>query len=296
MKTITVKSPAKLNLCLYVNYKRDDGFHDISSIMIPVSIYDIIDFTLTKSPKIEVNCTSSSIPQGKENLAYKAAEILQKNYNIPGGVNITIYKEIPAGAGLGGGSSDAAITLKILNRLWNINLPLSKLMEEGKKIGADIPFFINGMPAIIGGIGDVVGNLNINYDCYFLIIYPEIVVSTKDIYNQLNLGLTKSNKDIKGFVSLIKRERPSPKWEKYLHNDLEIVTISKHKIIGDIKVYLKELGAIASLMGGSGSSVFGLFASEREAVEGYIRARARYKKVYLAKGINNIFNRSQQWK
>ena len=297
MKNLTAKSPAKLNLCLKVNYRRDDGYHDISSIMIPVSLYDIIDFSIIETPEIEVFCHGADVPGGKENLAYKAAEILREECNVSQGVRITIYKHIPAGAGLGGGSSNAATTLKVLNKLWDLNLPSKNILEKGKRIGADIPFFINGFPALIGGIGDVVKNIAINYDIWVLIVFPDIAVSTKYVYNQINLRLTKGHKGIKGFVSLIEKEEPSPIWESNLVNDLEEVTISRHNEIGDIKVFLKKSGAIASLMAGSGSSVFGLFACERDAIDGYKRAIARYKKVYLAKGINNtFFNRSQQWR
>lgn len=297
MKRLTAKSPAKLNLCLKVNYKRDDGYHDISSIMIPVTLYDFMDFSIAETPEIEVLCHGGDVPGGKDNLAYKAAEILREECNVPKGVRITIYKHIPAGAGLGGGSSNAATTLNVLNRLWELNFPVGKIMEKGKRIGADIPFFINGFPALIGGIGDVVKNIVINYDIWVIIVFPDIAVSTKYVYNQINLRLTKGHKGNKEFVSLIEKEEPSQVWESNLVNDLEEVTISRHKEIGDIKVFLKKSGAIASLMAGSGSSVFGLFACERDAIEGYKRAMARYRNVYLAKGINNkFFNRSQQWR
>ncbi len=297
MKPLTVKSPAKVNLCLYVNFRRDDGYHDISSVMIPVTIYDILDFTLTDSPAIEVFCHGMDIPGGKENIAYKSAEILQREYSVKKGVKIDIYKNIPAGAGLGGGSSNGATVFNVLNGLWDLNLSGDELYEMGKRVGADIPFFINGLPSFIGGIGDVVKNIVINYDIWFLIVCPDIFVSTKYIYNHLNLRLTKASKDIKGFLSLIEREGVSPRWASGLVNDLEKVTISRHKEIGDIKDFLKNSGAIASLMSGSGSAVFGLFSCEKDARFSYTRAMARYENVYLAKGINNtFFNRSQQWK
>lgn len=287
MKTTSekVKSPAKVNLCLYINFKREDGYHDISSIMIPVSIYDELSFTVTESSEIKVSADSTDIPSGKDNLVYKAAELIQKTYSVTAGITIRINKQIPSGAGLGGGSSNAATAFITLNRLWDLNLSKNELKALGKTIGADIPFFIEESPSLIGGIGDIVKPVKVCSEIWLVIINPNLHVSTKYVYEHLNLALTKKDKDINNFLRLLASEKVSPKWTEHMHNDLEAVTFERHPELKRIKSYLAGNGAVASLMAGSGSSVFGVFSSREEGEKVYRSAEGRYNKVYLAKAL-----------
>ena len=263
-----IRAPAKINLQLRVVGKRKDGYHLIDTIMVPVSLYDQIEITRKHAPAtvknseiVKVTCDHPAVPQGKKNLAYKAARMLLKNQEMREGVHIHITKRIPVGAGLGGGSSDAAAILVGLNRLLDLNYSLRKLERIGLSLGADVPFFIRGVPARARGIGERLTPIREFLRLWFVIAYPGFAVSTAWVYRNLHVKLTKSRLD----TSIICLLGSSDKVRGFLVNDLETVTASRYPKIELLKEQLIRAGVTGAFMSGSGSSVFGVFDSRRSA-------------------------------
>jgi 4-diphosphocytidyl-2-C-methyl-D-erythritol kinase len=250
-----ILSPAKINLFLQVTGKRPDGYHELFSLMCCVNLCDtiILHFDLRD---IRVESLHPQVPVDKTNLAYRAADIFFKALNVTDGLRIFIDKTIPVAAGLGGGSSNAASVLKGLNRHYGYPFSRNELMSMGLGIGADVPFFIFGKPALASGIGEKLEAYTGTLPFYFVVVNPGFMVSTAEVFQNFNLGLTKREKKIKrpflikfGFDSSL-----------HLCNDLEIVTASDHPVITSIKEQLIAYGAMGALMSGSGPTVFGLFS------------------------------------
>jgi len=256
---ITRKSPAKVNLVLRVLRKRQDGYHDILSLMQRISLYDEMEFRLVGAG-IEVNCPGSTLPEDRGNIVYKTVETLFSQVSSFQGVHITIKKKIPVAAGLGGGSSNAATALVTLNEMMDLNYSPEELMKIGAKIGADVPFFVFSRTAWASGIGDRLHEATDMPPLWFVLINPGFALSTKDIYESLNLGLTK-----KRIKYSIQRFRSVPQIVGALSNDLECVSLKIHPVLSKIKELLIAHGALGSLMSGSGPTVFGLFGSETDA-------------------------------
>jgi 4-diphosphocytidyl-2-C-methyl-D-erythritol kinase len=261
-----ILSPAKINLFLKVLKKRPDGYHNIFSLMCPVSLYDIISFDFT-GHGICVSCNHPDVPEDEANLVFKAADLFfEKMGDRPPGLLIKIDKKIPVAAGLGGGSSNAATVLKALNKHYAKPFSQEQLQKMGLAIGADVPFFILGKPAIARGVGErlkVYGGL---VDCKVILICPHIKVSTAQVYKNLNLGLTNCKKKPK--YPIFKNRNFD--FGSNLYNDLETVAVSWHPEILELKNALVLQGAENVLMSGSGPTVFGLYKSmgqARKAVE-----------------------------
>lgn len=255
MDTLTLSAPAKINYLLDVIGKRPDGYHELRMIMQRVNLCDEISLTLTDTPGISVACNSKGTPDGPKNIAWKAAQAMFDIADYDGGVNIVIKKEIPVAAGLGGGSSDAASVLMGLDQLLKLGLTDQILMDTGRKLGADVPFFIFKKTALAEGIGEKLTYLPEMPKCWIVLINPCVHVSTAWVYRSLQLTnksklntLPKFFKSIEDIVSI-------------LSNDLESVTIPAFQVIADIKTRLMNLGATGSMMSGSGPTVFGLFKS-----------------------------------
>ena len=253
------KAPAKINLFLRVLRKRADGYHDIVSLMQKITLYDELIFS--PRPKgIVLNCPGSDLPTSEDNLVFRAAQSIFAYANYSSGVEIKLTKKIPLAAGLGGGSSDAATTLIALNKICSLNLKKNELIKLGAKIGADVPFFIFGNNALASGIGDQLKALQDLPKINLLLIKPLFELSTKMVYENLNLRLTrgKNNYSIPRFLKMgdIIRE---------LHNDLESVSLEMHPELADLKKMLLRHGALGALMSGSGPTVFGIFRDGKEA-------------------------------
>jgi 4-diphosphocytidyl-2-C-methyl-D-erythritol kinase len=261
-------SPAKVNLRLEVLHKRDDGYHDISSIIQPIDLFDKVTIAVNEGDEgIKVDSKHPQVPSGRNNLAYRAAESVIRRVGFKGNVTIQIKKNIPVAGGLGGGSSNAAAVLKGLNKMLGEQLSYEELHDMGRRLGADIPFFLLGKSAIATGIGDILQEVVIPRFWYIL-INPGFPVSTADIYNDIILGLTKKSVDISinGSINFLK----SPVFiNKLLRNDLENVVIKKYPEIVNIKKILVQKGASGSLLSGSGSTVFGLFVESGHAQKVY---------------------------
>ena len=244
--------------------------------MLPVSLYD--EIIINKGRKIgrrgledrlTVTCDNPLVPQGRQNLAYKAASLVLTGRGINESVQIRIHKRIPIGAGLGGGSTDAAATLVGLNRLFRLGYTLKRLEKISSALGADVPFFVRGIPARARGIGERLTPLRGVPRLWLIILYPNFPVSTAWVYRNLPPKLTKAivNTSINSLLGSPANLR------KLLVNDLETVTMGRYPRIGLLKEELARQGAVGTLMSGSGSSVFGVFPSKRSAEGAFRRLR-----------------------
>jgi 4-diphosphocytidyl-2-C-methyl-D-erythritol kinase len=257
-----ILSPAKVNLLLRVVSKRPDGYHNIVSIVDIVSLYDVIHLKERSDSSVTVEDSTGTLPDGPGNTVYRAATLLKEELGVTAGVEIFIEKNIPQGAGLGGGSSNAAATLRELARLWNLPIGLAELAEIGKRIGADVPLFLYGKSCVMGGVGDEVTPLKLPALSY-IIVYPNVILSTKEVYENLRIVLTKGEKEVKFSAQFSTAFDVAG----ILENDLERVAIAKCPVIKTIKERLKQEGAVGALMTGSGSAVFGIFEEHRGARE-----------------------------
>jgi 4-diphosphocytidyl-2-C-methyl-D-erythritol kinase len=252
--TLRILSPAKVNLFLYVLGRRPDGYHDLVSLMCRVGLYDEIILNPT-SAEICLTCSDPALPVDDGNLALRAARCFFEALGRSGGVAIHLTKRIPVAAGLGGGSSNAASVLLGLNHLYGAPLSLDRLMAIGGSLGADVPFFLFQSPALASGIGDRLEAFAGIPPLAALVVSPPFTVSTRMVYQNLNLRLTNCQK--RPTRAHLKQSAFTP--DLHLHNDLEAVTLAWHPELVAIKNLLTGHGARGALMSGSGPSVFGLF-------------------------------------
>ncbi len=260
MMKFSLNTPAKINWILSVVGKRDDGYHSIISPMQCVSLFD----SLTFEEADEIELVSDLNVPVELNLVYRVAVLLRNYSSFHRGAKITLKKDIPVGAGLGGGSSDAACTLKGLNKLWALNLSREDLRMLGSEIGSDVPFFIGGSFSLVEGRGEKISELKTVSPVDMLLVKPDIAVSTAWAYSSYERELTKKDIDIKLFCQTLDR-KDFASLRDQVFNDLERAVMSRYHAIADIKKMLIENGAIISLMSGSGSTVFGVFDSAGEA-------------------------------
>lgn len=261
----TLPSPAKVNLFLKVLRKRDDGYHDIISVMQPVALYDYISIEAWGGDDISISSSSLEIPADNTNLAFMAAELFLKTTGIKRRLAITIEKNIPVAAGLGGGSSNAATVLSGLNDILGAGLSDGKLMDMASALGSDVPFFIMKSPAFASGRGTALKRLKLPHYQYIL-INPGFHISTAWAYS--NLDLTKKAED----NNLIYSEEGLLRGvgiEGCLVNDLETVALTRHPEISRLKRALIEAGASGALMSGSGPTVFGIFHDRDRAEKAF---------------------------
>ncbi len=255
-----LKAPAKINWFLQVAGRRDDGYHDIVSVMQRVDLCDTLCFE--ESETLEL-VSGLALPVS-ENLVFRAAELLRKVTGCRSGAKITLQKNIPSAAGLGGGSSDAAATLSGLNRFWKLGLEDQELRVLGSGLGSDIPFFIGPPLALAGGRGERVTPLPARGpSCSLLLVKPDIGIPTAWAYRNYRM-LTKKTVDIKLFCQALDT-RDFSALKQMVFNDLEEAVFPEYQVIAGLKSRLLEQGAEFSLMSGSGSAVFGVFRSPEDA-------------------------------
>jgi 4-diphosphocytidyl-2-C-methyl-D-erythritol kinase len=252
-------APAKINLCLHVLRKREDGYHDLAMLMQRISLFDQITIRLVSEQGVRVHCEGLELPSGKDNIAATAARKLLELSGQGEGVEIDIRKKIPVAAGLGGGSSDAATVLIGLNQMLGLGLSREQLMGEGVQLGADVPFFIFDQTAWATGIGEVLTGIDDLPPVWYVLVNPGLAVSTAWVYG--NLRLTSPRDDLK----IPRFSRTVGELVSHLHNDLEQVTVAHFPLIEEIKKGLLALGAKGALMSGSGPTVFGVFADKLSA-------------------------------
>jgi 4-diphosphocytidyl-2-C-methyl-D-erythritol kinase len=273
---VKIRAPAKINLSLRVVGKRADGYHLLDTIMVPVSLYDEIEIHQirrsesgrSESPAlIQIRCSHPSVPLGQENIAYRAAELLMRTTKIRQPLVIRIRKKIPVGAGLGGGSTDAAAVLVGLNRMWKLRLSVPQLERLALQLGADVPFFIRSKPARARGIGEKLRLLPNLRRRWLVLAYPGFPVATAWVFGNLPPKLTKVSVN----TSIATLLESLDKLDTLLINDLEQVTLRRYPEIVRVKSMLSLAGAAGVLMSGSGSSVFGVFKSKRLAEKAFRR-------------------------
>lgn len=277
MAKIFIKAPAKINLSLKVLNKRQDGYHNLCSLMQMVGLYDYLTFQESSSG-IHLHIENSPLSPGRDNLIVQAAELLQEEMKATRkgdgrGARITLIKNIPISAGLGGGSSDAAATLIALNRLWTLHWPRKKLAKIGARLGSDLPFFFQGPTAWVTGRGEevektdaVLANGILNK--WAVLVNPGLTVSTAEVFKDFSKTFVLTNK--KSNISIKGSGFQKPAIEEVFlrpYNDLEKVTLKKIPALLELKKKLKQLGGKSVLMSGSGPTLFALFPEYAKAKE-----------------------------
>ena len=283
MKSIELKSRAKINLSIDVLGKREDGYHLVEMIMQTIDLYDIVKITENEIDEININSNSLDIPLNKNNIVYKAAKVLKDKFNIKSGLDIFIEKNIPVAAGMAGGSCNAAAVLVGLNKLWNLNLSEKELQEIGLTLGADVPFCISGNAALAQGIGeDLTYIKGLPRDTSILVCKPNLFVSTKDVYEGLDLDNIKDRPDNELLIKCLEKGNIKLLSENMV-NVLETVTSKMYNEISDIEKIMLDNNALGSMMSGSGPTVFGLFEKEEDALKGKGELLKKYNQVYVVR-------------
>lgn len=274
IKHLSLKAYGKINLGLDVLRRRDDGYHDVRMIMQTVGIYDKIDLIYREEPGITVETNLFYLPNNENNLVYRAADLLMKEFQVKQGVHIRLKKFIPVAAGMAGGSSDAAAVLFGVNKMFDLGLTREQLMERGVKIGADVPYCVMRGTALSEGIGEILTPLPAMPQCHVLIAKPGVSVSTKFVYENLHANELRPEQhpDIDGMIEAIRRQDIAG-IAGHFGNVLETVTIPAYPVIQEIKDSMMEHGAVGSMMSGSGPTVFGLFTDPKAAKKAYEELR-----------------------
>jgi len=276
LKPLVVKSFAKLNLYLQVLNKRRDNFHNLSTLFVRIDLADMLTFRRRKDNLIKIKCNSRQVPKGKSNLCYRAAQLLKQEHKLSAGIEIELKKCIPVGAGLGGGSSNAASVLLGLNKFWNLNLSKKKLAKLGAKLGSDVPFFIQEAKFALGSQrGDKITPL-IRLDklkLWFILVYPNLKVSTPLIYQKFDAYLAKNRSfsqltrprgNVRILTSqLLKKGKLAD--TRCLFNALEAVTSKLYPVVNWVKNSLLCMGLDKAMMSGSGPAVFAICDSRIQA-------------------------------
>ena len=303
-----LSSYAKINLYLKIGKKLKSGYHNIQSVMQPVLLHDNISFEKLNEDVIIVQSNNPDL-ESKGNLAYKAASLLKEGLKVKEGVKINIEKNIPMSAGLGGGSSNAANTLVILNKLWDLRLTQKKLIDFGSQIGSDVPFFIAGETSLVEGIGNKIKPFRKSISMNILLVNPGIKVSTSWAYKHFDTmkikdtgkskrlpvplrnrgfqrdfqGTKNTNKaNIKELIKAMNK-KDMKKISENLYNDFDPIIEKKFKIVKEIKINLRKHDALNSIVSGSGPTVMGLFDSIYTAREAYFKLKDLYPFVFLTK-------------
>lgn len=257
------KAYAKINITLDILGKRNDGYHELEMIMQNVSLHDNITAEKTDG-EILVSSNSGIIPKGEKNIAYKAAEYMIKKYGIKGGVKIYIEKNIPVGAGLAGGSTDAAAAIKAVKSLYNLKLTEEEMEECASQIGSDVPFCINGKTSLATGRGTELKAISPMPKMYIVLAKPSFGVSTAFVYKNYKAENVEKRPNTKAVIEAIEKG-DTKEIAKGLCNVLESVTAKKYDDIEKIKESLKAFGAENAIMSGSGPTVFGIFEDKNTA-------------------------------
>lgn len=279
-----IKAYAKINISLDIVGKREsDGYHLLKMIMQNIDLYDEISIEKQKEG-ITISCNKNYVPTDSRNLAYKAASLFKETYNIDDGVHIDIVKNIPVSAGLAGGSTDAAAVLKLMNKIFEVNASDEELMNIGLKLGADIPYCINGGTALCEGIGEKITTLQPFKNKILVLVKPSFGVSTKEVYKSFNLDRVRVHPKTDSLIEAMEND------DLYyvannMKNLLENVTLRKHNILIKIKEEMNRYGAVGSMMSGSGPSVFAFFDDMLKAQRCYEKMKESYKEVFLTRTI-----------
>lgn len=280
-RKLSVKAPAKINLALDVLHKRPDGFHEVEMVMTNVDLADRLELTELRRNEIVIESTSGFVPDDQRNLAFQAAALLKKKFNIRQGLSIKIDKQIPVAAGLAGGSSDAAAALRGLNELWQLGLTYDELANIGSEIGSDVAFCVYGGTALAKGRGEIIQPMDAPPPCWVILAKPSIGVSTADVYRRLRTA-EMNHPDVRGMMQAIEEKDYEAICQR-LGNVLEDVTLKLHPEVRQIKEKMESLGADGVLMSGSGPTVFGLTRHESRMQRIYNGLRGFCGQVYAVR-------------
>lgn len=267
---IEINSPAKINIGLNITEKRSDGYHNIETIFYPVKLFDVIKFYKEDSDSFK--CNNLKLMDEKNNLILKAKEILELKFNRKFNLKIELDKNIPIGAGMGGGSSDAASTLHSINILYGLNLFKTELHELAIKLGSDVPFFLDPRPSYASGRGELLSIIDFSLNSNLLIVNPGIHISTKWAYDNIV-----PKRPLSSMSEIINEKIDIEKFKDIFKNDFESVVFKKFPEIQSIKTDMYKMGADFSLMTGSGSTVFGVF----NEIENAKKAEKKFQKKYF---------------
>ncbi len=280
------KAYAKINLGLDVIRRREDGYHEVKMIMQTVSLYDVLTFEKAAAG-ITVTTDKDELPGDENNLVYKAAKLLTETYRVKEGVRIELRKNIPMAAGMAGGSTDAAAVFHGMNELFGLGMTEQEMCGLAVKIGADVPYCIQGGTALAEGIGEILTKLPDLPDCPLLIAKPDIEVSTKYVYENLHAEELRRHPDMDGMRKAVENGDLAG-ITKRMENVLETVTIEKYPVIREIKDFMKGNGARNALMSGSGPTVFGVYEAEEkaEAARKLLEREGLAKRVFAARPVS----------
>lgn len=282
--SVTVDTPAKVNLFLQVLRRRPDGYHDINSLFQAVTLFDTLKFSVTASDGVTIRLQPGiELPVDKSNLITRAYHLIRERFGLSRGLQVVLRKMIPVSAGLGGGSADAAAVILACNLLFDLGLSCREMARLGSNIGSDIPFFFAGGQALVSGRGEVIRESTFPTDYRMILVTPELAIATTDSYSALKRGLTTSKPPFslprcRTFDDLIASLR-------LVGNDFEEVQFRSHPVLGEIRDELLRCGALLTRMSGSGSTVFGIFGSETRIVEDRILGREDWR-VYRVKPVS----------
>ncbi|MGN9162504.1 4-(cytidine 5'-diphospho)-2-C-methyl-D-erythritol kinase [Clostridium sulfidigenes] len=278
-----VKAYGKVNIVLDIIGKREDGYHLLRMIMQTVNIYD--ELTFNKGAEgIHITSNKEFVPTDNKNLVYKAIELFCDTYGIKREIEVHIEKNIPVEAGMAGGSTDAAAALRAMRDIYRPNVSNEELRLLGVKLGADVPYCIEGGTALCEGIGEVITPLKDFKDKLMVVVKPNFGVSTVDAYKGFKLNEVKVHPDVEGVIKAMARDDVKYVADNMM-NLLELVTIKDHKEIEDIKDFMCKEGALGAMMSGSGPTVFGFFNDVNKANQCADRLRDKYKEVFVTRTI-----------
>lgn len=277
---ITSKSYAKINIFLNVLNKREDGFHNIETLFTKIDLYDLL--VVEKADKFSITVNDKNVPSDENNIIYKVYNTVQKklNINLPK-VQVKLIKNIPSGAGLGGGSSNAATFLNILNEMFSLNLTSDMKLNILSQVGSDTCFFIYDKPMIGSGRGEILTEAPVLPFMYILLVKPNIFISTAEIYQNLKLKLT-SKKEVFRMRHILNLQDVL----EIMNNDLEEVAMSRYRQLQVVKQELNNLGALKAMLSGSGATVFGIFNSSLLLNKAFDYFRVKYPEYFIYKAIN----------
>ncbi|WP_347861771.1 4-(cytidine 5'-diphospho)-2-C-methyl-D-erythritol kinase [Salimicrobium sp. PL1-032A] len=278
---IMEKAPAKINLSLDVLHKREDGFHEVEMVMTTIDLADRIELELLQEDRIILEAESRYVPNDERNLAYLAAKKMKEHFALEEGVHITLKKYVPVAAGLAGGSSDAAAVLRGMARLFDLRTTPEELAEIGSEIGSDVSFCVHGGTAFATGRGEKIKEIPAPPPCWVVLAKPPLGVSTKTIYQSLEVEKA-YHPDTQAMIKAIEQGDYEGMC-RYIGNTLEAVTVQQYPEVAQLKEHMLQAGADASLMSGSGTTVFSLVEQDVKAKRIYNHLKGFCEEVYMVR-------------
>ena len=283
MSILSLSSPAKINLYLKVHGRRPDGYHDLTTVFQRVDLCDELRFWSNRGGRIRIRCADRDVPTGSKNLVYRAARMLQEDFALENGAQITIRKRIPVAAGLGGGSSNAATALLGLNRIWKLSLPRAELLKYAARLGSDVPFFLYDCSWAVGtGRGDRIRPLPVKARLWQILVTPRLKVYSRNVYQGLNLHLTKKDDNVNILIRLLNRNDVSG-ISRVVHNDLAASICRLYPHLSALQQRMQGKSALTAAFSGSGPTLFGLVESKRRAEELRAVFAKRYRQVFAVR-------------